>query len=239
MCAWHVLFVPWPRALGDTLEENSALAGDVRLIAPNRTAGDGGPSARMKHPDRPHTTFGMEYEYKNQQWRAAATAKHKDYVEVWYTGSTSIILSALDASAVVYVRGHSMPGSATIFTKAGGATSHLTASEVGDRLIASGLRATFAGDIKCYNCHSADAGDAGGDAFAQRLADYLFGKGFVTCRYWGYVGSMSSFPEAVAGGGVHKDSEAPGRPKLRAKLARQRITPRGLIAAEHALARLR
>jgi hypothetical protein len=239
MCAWHVLFVPWPRALGDSLDEHTALAADVQIIS-NRKPAAGGPGARMKHPDRPHTTAGMEYEYKNRQWLAATAAKGKDYLEVWYTGSMSIALSSLDASAVVYVRGHSLPGSPTIFTKVGGDTSHLTASEVGDRLIASGLRESFAGDIKCYNCHSADSGTEGGDAFAQRLADYLFDKGFVTCRYWGYLGSMSSFPEAVAGrAGVHKDSKADGRPNWRAQVARRRITPRGLTAAEHALARFR
>ena len=237
MCAWHVLFVPWPRALGDQLEESTALAADVQLISPNRKAADGGPGARMKHPERPHTTAGMEYEYKNAQWRATTDAKGKDYVEVWYTGATSIILSGLDASSVVYVRGHSLPGSPTIFTKVGGNTSHLQASEVGDRLIASGLRESFAGDIKCYNCYSADSGAEGGDAFAQRLADYLFGKGFVTCRYWGYTGSMSSFPEAVKGGGMEKNSQWDGGPKVRAKLARRRITPRGLTAVGQALAK--
>jgi len=233
--SWHVLFVPWPRALGDSLEAHTALANDIQLVP----SPDGAPSARMKHPERPHTQFGLEYEYKNRKWKEAMTVKNKLYTEVWYTGSTSIILSGLDGSSVVYVRGHSLPGSATIFTHGGGKTSHLTAAEVGDRLIESGLRESFAGDLKCYNCHSADPGYAGGDAFAQRLADYLFNKGFVTCRYWGYMGSMASFPEAVLGGRVQKDSAAEGRPNIRAKLARRPITPRALIAVEQALAKYR
>jgi hypothetical protein len=231
---WHVLFVPWPRALGDTLEAYSALADDVRL-----TPGPSGPAARMKHPERPHTGFGMEYEYKNQEWRKATRAKGKEYTEVWYTGSTSILLSSLDATGVVYVRGHSMPGSPTIFTKSGGNESHLQASEVGERLIESGLRESFGGDLKCYNCHSAEANPASGaSGFAQRLADYLFDRGFVTCRYWGYAGALSSFPEALRAG-VAKTSNTPGQPALRARVARQRIVPAGVMAAGVGLARFR
>jgi hypothetical protein len=241
---WHVLFVPWPRALGDTLEEHTLLASDVRLTPGPGKGADRmkQAAARMKHPERPHTGFGLEYKYKNEQWRAATAAKGKEYTEVWYTGTRSVILSSLDATGVVYVRGHSLPGSSTIFSKTGGERSHLRASEVGDRLMASGLRETFAGDLKCYNCHSAEAHpETATSGFAQQLADYLFDKGFVACRYWGYAGALSSFPEeALAGKGkVMKTSNTPGSPQVRARVARRRIMPAGLIAAEAALSRFR
>lgn len=90
----------------------------------------------------------------------------------------------------------------------------LTATEVVQRLRACGLRPSFAGKIKCYNCHSAN--DQG--SFAYKLEEALSAAGFNRCSVYGYVGSLTSegaranTPDSAQGGthGLHKGSRVDG-----------------------------
>ncbi|WP_284321298.1 hypothetical protein [Dyella acidisoli] len=75
----------------------------------------------------------------------------------------------------------------------------LTAKEVFNRLKQSGLKESFEGKIKCYNCHSAE----GYPCFAEALADEFEAAGYTRCRIYGYRGALSSKYDGVKG---HKTS---------------------------------
>ncbi len=139
-------------------------------------------------------------------------AKGHNAHAIWYDGSPNPILSAA-IDGQIYIRGHGMPGFVSIETARGAERLHYT--EVVDRLIASGLRREFAGDIKCYNCHSAEGPDKknpdpeqGKEPFAQMVTDELFSRGYKLCRYYGYIGSIDS---NVKNGstGIHKYVRVP------------------------------
>jgi hypothetical protein len=138
---------------------------------------------------------GQEYKSKNQNWKAAEAKKGepKDWFEVWYSGRVSPIIFGLrTAEEQIYIRGHGQPGDSGIYS--GRFNWRLGAEEVAKRLIASGLQTSFAGKIKCYNCHSAEQGTD--EPFAQALADYLYSKGYKSCEFFGYYGALDSFPGA-------------------------------------------
>jgi hypothetical protein len=118
---------------------------------------------------------GQEYKSKNLNWKAAEAEKgaSKDWFEVWYSGRVSPIIFGLrTVEEQIYIRGHGQPGDSGIYS--GGFNWRLGAEEVAKRLIASGLQTSFAGKIKCYNCHSAEQGI--NEPFAQALADYCIPK---------------------------------------------------------------
>ena len=70
-----------------------------------------------------------------------------------------------------------------------------------DRLLESGLQKTFAGEIHCYNCHSAEHNKDGkdgpfyGEPYAVRFANYMYTNGYKSCTYFGYLGPLDSFPK--------------------------------------------
>ena len=131
-------------------------------------------------------------------------------------------LSALDQ---VYIRGHSKPGFDGIFsanTNERGEKLYrhqmnqdlqllipdktrvffsLGAEEVVQRLVQSGLRPTFAGDVKCYNCYSAD----GNPNFATAVSQALAARGFNVCHVFGYHQKLPSFHSEVGGHKLQKD----------------------------------
>ena len=78
----------------------------------------------------------------------------------------------------------------------------LSAATVVDRLAESGLSQAFKGQIKCYNCHSAE----GSPNFATAMEEALSAKGFNACGVLGYKGALSSMYD-----GAHKSSTAGGR----------------------------
>jgi hypothetical protein len=141
---------------------------------------------------------GEEYRSKNDQWKTLAQddkmKTKKQFYEVWYSGSQSVILFSM-TDGQIYIRGHGQPGENHISS---GDDTHdtacITANDVAHRLIDSGLQTSFAGKIKCYNCHSAEAGWKGAP-FAQVFADAMAAAGYTNCTYWGYLGSLTSFYE--------------------------------------------
>jgi hypothetical protein len=152
---------------------------------------------------------GQEYKSKNLNWKAAEAEKgaSKDWFEVWYSGRVSPIIFGLrTVEEQIYIRGHGQPGDSGIYS--GGFNWRLGAEEVAKRLIASGLQTSFAGKIKCYNCHSAEQGIH--ERFAQALADYLYSKGYKSCEFFGYYGALDSYPGANDAGTKPDDSSNPG-----------------------------
>lgn len=72
---------------------------------------------------------------------------------------------------------------------------------VADRLVATGLSATYAGDIKIYACHSGEAG-GGNLSFAKHFARYLIkDNGRYFTAVYGYTGSLTArvFREQTVG----------------------------------------
>lgn len=136
---------------------------------------------------------------KNQVQIDHELSKGKKAFSVWWKPKKKdSFISSLNTGQI-YIRGHGMPGFKSIEGGRGG--ERVDYDEVVDRLIDSGLHKSFAGQIKCYNCHSAENGDPssndpegiGGIPFAQRVADELYIRGFRHCRIFGYFGSIDSF----------------------------------------------
>jgi hypothetical protein len=138
----------------------------------------------------------------NTEWIRWMTANKPGdrIVEVWYSGSPDpAIRSMRSASDTVYIRGHNDGTLGTSIQVARGGDV-LSASQVADRLIASGLHKKFQGKIKCYNCHSAEKFDGFKKSFAQAFADYLYNHGYDLCTYYGYEGALDSFYKAGSAG---------------------------------------
>lgn len=134
-------------------------------------------------------------------------------ISLFYTGNVIPILMGIDDQETqIYIRGHGKPGFAGLFDhqtndEDGKAVTpatmnqdlkfaldqpklyfSLTAEEVANRLTHSGLRRTFRGAIKCYNCHSAESKLG----FALNFAQAMYAKGYEACSVYGYRGQLSS-----------------------------------------------
>lgn len=159
-----------------------------------------------------------------------------DLYQLFYSGTMSPLLASLKTDDQVYIRGHCLPGFTGIFDHAtkdeAGVDMRpsnadpnlliklspnpigrkdplfsLSASEVVARLKESGLNAGFDGAIKCYNCHSGEAGE-GETSFAQAVRQALNDSGITKCKVYGYKGKLSSTYDSATG---HKTSTAGGR----------------------------
>jgi len=175
---------------------------------------------------------GQEYKSKNRQWQKAKEGKNEqDWFQVWYNGRISpIIFSLRTSDEQIYIRGHGQPGDSGIYS--GRFSWRLGAEEVAKRLIESGLQDSFAGKIKCYNCHSAEQG--ADEPFAQAFADYLYSKGYKSCEFFGYFGALDSFPGANENLSEKNKNRVSHKTSLyedslyRASAQRKRITPKKL-----------
>lgn len=192
-----------------------------------------------------------DYTAKNEKWIKHADEKGNKatVVEFWYTGQSDPLLRNLAFKTdEVYIRGHGVEISDHPSIQVGQGGDVLGAKEVGERLITSGLRKRFQGKLKCYNCHSSELYGAKSDpendrllplksSFAQAFADYMYNHGYSNCKYFGYEGSVDSFPKDGPDG-VHKyrrdsqfDAEKGGVKDVaagRASENRVRIFPRYL-----------
>jgi hypothetical protein len=153
----------------------------------------------------------------------------REWYEVWYMGQEGPLLRSL-GDGHVYIRGHSMSGLGTIGLPGGSKgnlKSELKPKVVAGRLQASGLKTKFAGKVKCYNCHSAEAGEF---SFAQQLANEMWALDYKSCAYFGYEGAIDSNP------GLHDDDDhwkghrtsvpsEEGKTWVRASQARRPIVP--------------
>lgn len=143
---------------------------------------------------------------KNKQQIDHDIAKGHEAFSVWWNPKKKDpFISSLNTGQV-YIRGHGMPGFQSIEGGRGGERVHY--DDVVDRLLSAGLHKSFTGDIKCYNCHSAEMGDptsgdpevGDGTPFAQRIADELYRRGVRGCRVFGYYGSIDSFAKDGSSG---------------------------------------
>jgi hypothetical protein len=91
-----------------------------------------------------------EFLERSAQWQEAKKGIKTFTIITYAAGTTNDVLADLGTGSI-YMRGHGMPGSPSVTTR--GKSLHITSSI--DRLIAMGLKSTFAGTIKFYSCYSA------------------------------------------------------------------------------------
>lgn len=141
-------------------------------------------------------------------WGDGNNARDLNYLyflgDILPEGETKNFLGMLkDVNDVLYVIGH-----------CGSGFSHLTATDNGgktadavritDLLFRAGLPLTFPGRIKIYACESGDSYGAAipffgsgrlingiGPAFTQQIANTMALKGYKSCKFWGYLHSIS------------------------------------------------
>src|SRR5690606_9168769 len=161
----------------------------------------------------------------------------RKWYEVWYTGAEDPLLRSL-GDGHIYIRGHSLPDPGKIGIPVPGRcglVGTLESREVAKRVQESGLNPkTFKGKIKCYNCHSAEAGEY---SFAQLLADEMWALGYTDCTYFGYEGAIDSIPgqhDSFPWAKGHRTSESgnPGEQSIRASEARRPIVPSQLKSGD-------
>ncbi|WP_309672705.1 hypothetical protein [Gemmatimonas sp.] len=162
---------------------------------------------------------GHDYADKNRAWKERYVGPHSVHSLFYKPGFISPVLAGLNDAGQVYIRGHSLTGFAGVFDHANldesGEPLHpakmnkklkaligvpdvkfsLKAKEVVNRLIESGLRPTFSGKIKCYNCHSGE----GDPNFATEVSRHLWAKDYRQCAVFGYRGALQPFHEEVGG----------------------------------------
>ncbi len=153
---------------------------------------------------------------KNQIEIDREIAKGNVATQVWFDGKKDPFLAGM-GNGQIYIRGHGMPGFRSIEGGRGGERVNYTT--VVDRLIKSGLRKTFSGKIKCFNCHSAETGVIGSDPevegppFARLIADEMYTRGYKSCTFYGYVGAIDSFAKDGSAG-KHKYARGKGNVEL-------------------------
>lgn len=174
-----------------------------------------------------------EFKLKTEQWNEAekeniSGGMNKDDVRsydmvLWEKSKVSKSLKEFpDTNAEIFIRGHGSPGATHISTRnkfdenTASVVDALSVTEVCDRLIESGLKTSYKGNIHFYSCHS------GVDILPLKLkntqakqkikidnnqtvkkehlvskkciarlgADYLRSKGYVQARYFGYLGPL-------------------------------------------------
>jgi hypothetical protein len=127
-------------------------------------------------------------------------------VVIYKPGTESEYLKKLQTGQI-YILGHGARGFHSIGDIDGDPDkikiNLLSAENVGDRLIESGLQTSFSGKIKCYNCDSSRTRQ-GNPGFAQVFADYMRWKKYSKCQYFGYDSSVSTAHEDKAFGGTHR-----------------------------------
>ena len=136
-----------------------------------------------------------EQTWKCRKWQGEGLLqKGKYYTIAHYEGKHNPHISALGNDGQIYIRGHGSVGGDSICENTKG-DNDIKYNEVCDRLIKSGLKASFGGKIKFWNCHSAlmYGGVEGSAPFAKHCADYLRSKGFHYAMFFGYIGALDSY----------------------------------------------
>ncbi len=132
---------------------------------------------------------------KNKKVKEFLVKKGYSVMIEWYSGKKLPYLQSLDTGAI-YIRGHGIAGDHSIISSSqlGEEVSYDTVFE---RLLESGLKQTFQGHIHCYNCHSAEPGKKGFSKvpYARMFADHMFSRGYKSCKFYGYLGPLDSFPK--------------------------------------------
>lgn len=142
---------------------------------------------------------------KCETWRSSADnyeLNRQHYYSVVCAGD-GYDFGQLSHGSEIYVRGHGGIGDHEIVNDEYG-TSALSYKEVARLLIAQGLRKTWFGRIKFYNCNSGTC-KLGSQSFAAKAAQYMrFKKGYHLITYVGYLGALDSYPVDEGGKKMHK-----------------------------------
>jgi len=95
----------------------------------------------------------------------------------------------------IYILGHGAEGFGAIGDIDGQiddpTVTLLSADQVATRLIDSGLKPAFMGDIKLFNCHSATRTN-GENSFADLFATAMWEREYTHCRIFGYEDSVEA-----------------------------------------------
>lgn len=114
-------------------------------------------------------------------------------VAVAYSGASDPLIEGLPATGTVYVQGHGHSSCKSISpTSTSG--KELSAKDVSDRLVASGLQQAFQGKVKLWVCHSGEKDTFLSSLlwpapFAKHVAKVLLKRGY-QCQVYGYKGSV-------------------------------------------------
>lgn len=146
-------------------------------------------------------------EFGNKKEKKERTIPTNYQVVIYKPGTESEHLKKLQTGQI-YILGHGARGFHSIGDIDGDPDkikmNLLSAENVGDRLIESGLKTSFSGKIKCYNCDSSRTRQ-GNPGFAQVFADYMRWKKYSKCEYFGYDSPVSSAHEDL-GFGTHRNA---------------------------------
>jgi len=174
-----------------------------------------------------------EFKLKTEQWNEAekeniSGGMDKDDVRsydmvLWEKSKVNKSLQEFpNENAEIFIRGHGSPGATHISTRnkinenEASVVDAVSVTEVCDRLIESGLKTSYKGNIHFYSCHSGvdilplklkntqakqkqklDNNQkvkkehlVSNKCIARLGADYLRSKGYVQARYFGYLGPL-------------------------------------------------
>jgi hypothetical protein len=141
-----------------------------------------------------HQTAGKEYNFTSKKltsWAEKIGATRR----IWKDSPGATFDFQGDTSEIViYVRGHGSVAGTHLSKFENGTGARAKPKHILDGLIANGLKASFAGKIKFYNCHSAEGGAL---SFAAKCASLMRARGFNSALYFGYTGAVSSHTVAA------------------------------------------
>jgi hypothetical protein len=136
--------------------------------------------------------LAQEFLLKSQQWvNSEGDQKHTRNWQIVMNGDPGAPLSSLPFGSTIYVRGHGAPGDHSLDADNHGNGS-IKYDQVCDRMIADGLKRSFAGTIKFSCCNSGVPG-FGAQSFAAKASQYFrFSKGYMLISFVGYMGAVDS-----------------------------------------------
>jgi hypothetical protein len=112
-----------------------------------------------------------------------AVAKGYTYRQVYWSGTVNTQLADL-TDQTIYVRGHGAADSDTISPRDDTADNSLKPAAVANALRSCGLKTSYTGKLKLYNCYSAIS-------FGPKFVELMRAIGYVNCEYYGYTVSVN------------------------------------------------
>jgi hypothetical protein len=142
------------------------------------------------------------------------------------TSLKQVLHSLTGETAVLYIRGHGLPG--RDFLESSDHTSTRTVTELVQLLKGNLFQPSFAGKIKVYACYSGKDGqtpNGPSPSFVQQFADKMWEAGYKSCSFFGYVESVST---GLKGDGLHRWALISDR---RARDAKVQVKPQRPLAS--------
>lgn len=143
--------------------------------------------------------FGNKHKSKN------ARGESREFKRVIYKMNTVSENLKRMQTGQLYVMGHGAAGYGSIHDVDGDNAVPLSALTVAERLIEMGLQPEFAGEIKCYSCHSAARSSWSAPSFAEMFAAEMRNKGYRHCQYFGYNRYViAAYGDLLGNGDTHR-----------------------------------